>query len=712
VSAFDADGHINHRVEIFVDGGWVDVTSRVRESDGITITRGRSNGQSTLGPSTLALTLDNRDGYMSPRNPSSPYYGLIGRNTPIRVTIGSDQRFEGEVSSWPQRWDTSGSDVYVPLEAAGIKRRLGQGQRGKRSALERSIVARSPVAYWPLDDGTSTSVGGSVVSGQPGVTAYGSFAFSKITGPDGARSTLPEFVYAVTAIEPVMTAFLSGSTGDSWTLDLIFLGDTTDIAVAQYAPIKWTTEWATWTLVIDFEDGVTDTITVTGTEADSGGGSVSVVISGEEPLDGEWHHLRVTLDQVGANATMEVLLDDVSGGTDTDAFVPGSVVQISVQNVPDTSMKSASCGHIAVYADTVATSTYEAMGGYWGELAAARMIRLCAEDGVHLQLDGAASATAAMGRQEESTLIDLMDDCADTDGGILYEPRLGLGLAYRTRDSMYNTTGPTWDYSANALSGRLEPEDDDDAIANDITVTRIDGGSWRSTQTSGPLNINDPRTDPDGVGVYDSTPRLYLDDDSQLPDVTGWLRHLGTWDATRYPRAEIGLHRSVWRADPVATAAAIALDIGSVVTLTNPPSWMPPDDTGLMIQGYTERIGAYTWTISYNATPAGAWTHVGVYDSSALGRYESDGSTLTTAITSADVSLSVTFTGPRWVLATDDAASLPFDIIIGGERMTVTDVADTTSPQTFTVTRSVNGVVKAHAAGAPIQLFHQARYAR
>jgi hypothetical protein len=46
----------------------------------------------------------------------------------------------------------------------------------------------------------------------------------------------------------------------------------------------------------------------------------------------------------------------------------------------------------------------------------------------------------------------------------------------------------------------------------------------------------------------------------------------------------------------------------------------------------------------------------------------------------------------------------PFGILIGGEVMEVTDITGSTSPQTFTVIRSQNGVVKSQAAGASVVL--------
>ncbi len=60
---------------------------------------------------------------------------------------------------------------------------------------------------------------------------------------------------------------------------------------------------------------------------------------------------------------------------------------------------------------------------------------------------------------------------------------------------------------------------------------------------------------------------------------------------------------------------------------------------------------------------------------------------------------------PLW---TTTAGDWPFDIEVGGERMTVTAVTGTSSPQTFTVTRSVNSVVKSQYAGTDVRLFQPA----
>ncbi len=74
-------------IELQLAGTWVDITSYVYTRDPIRISRGRADESSRAEPSKCAFTVNNFDGRFSPRKATGPYYGTIGRNTPVRVSV-------------------------------------------------------------------------------------------------------------------------------------------------------------------------------------------------------------------------------------------------------------------------------------------------------------------------------------------------------------------------------------------------------------------------------------------------------------------------------------------------------------------------------------------------------------------------------------------------------------------------------------------------
>ncbi|CAL9352179.1 hypothetical protein SUDANB1_00482 [Streptomyces sp. enrichment culture] len=78
---------LSTKVEFRMGSTWTDVTSRVRAEQQIRIRRGRSDWGQQVDTSSCTFTLDNNDGAFTPRNPSGAYYGGIGRNTPVRVSV-------------------------------------------------------------------------------------------------------------------------------------------------------------------------------------------------------------------------------------------------------------------------------------------------------------------------------------------------------------------------------------------------------------------------------------------------------------------------------------------------------------------------------------------------------------------------------------------------------------------------------------------------
>lgn len=84
-------------------------------------------------------------------------------------------------------------------------------------------------------------------------------------------------------------------------------------------------------------------------------------------------------------------------------------------------------------------------------------------------------------------------------------------------------------------------------------------------------------------------------------------------------------------------------------------------------------------------------------------RIDTDGSRLARSIDPSATTLSVaTDRGPRWVDSARQPSEFPFRIQVDGEVMTVTAISGSSSPQTFTVTRSAGS--RAHDSGAPVCL--------
>lgn len=72
---------------LFYDGVWNDVSNKMRQTKSISIDRGSDSESGTNSPTKASLIMDNRSGDFSPRNPESPLFDKIGRNTPMKIVI-------------------------------------------------------------------------------------------------------------------------------------------------------------------------------------------------------------------------------------------------------------------------------------------------------------------------------------------------------------------------------------------------------------------------------------------------------------------------------------------------------------------------------------------------------------------------------------------------------------------------------------------------
>ncbi|MFJ2200848.1 hypothetical protein [Streptomyces violaceusniger] len=602
-------------------------------------------------------------------------------------------RFVGEVSEWPSEWDVSGQDVYTAVKAAGLLRRLNQGASPIKSTMTRRIPSLAPLAYWPMEEGANATKAYSPLETVKDMQAEG-FTWAAVDTLIGS-SALPT-VGSTSILRGVVPRPSGNPT--SWHVEFVYNASSVTSTLRSVMKIASSGTVREWALQLS-----TGTARIYGTNED---GAVIVNDSwviGSDLYDGRWNRWQFIVDTSGNSAYYLSQWINVGGAGGAVAGQPyaGTIGRVLDVHSPETGfsqdLSGMALGHVGVFSPLSTTSYNNVDIGLRGEAAGTRMMRLAAEESIPFVLFGDTDRQARVGPQKPATVLDILGDAADADGGILYEQREAAALIYRDTETLYNQpVRLALNYGTPGhISPPFKPSDDDQYLRNEITVTRRDGTSAVDSLDVGPLSTQAP---PSGVGRYQDSKDINFYTDDQPAQMASWLVYMGTWDEARYPTVHVDLSAGVSLTDD-----ATAVDVGDRVTISNPPAWLPPDLIDLLTQGYTEVIGLYDWDITFNCTPGGPWSHIAQVGAS---RADTAGSTLNTAVSATSTSLSIaTGSGPVWVDSATYPSDFPFDVLMAGERMTVTAISGLTSPQTFTVVRSVNGVSKAQSAGAAIRLF-------
>jgi hypothetical protein len=621
-----------------------------------------------------------------------------------------DYRARQEVSAWPQEWDTSGNDIYTPIQAGGILRRLGQGQSPVPSPILRTVSAEaSLVAYWPAEDGENSTSLASAVPGHQAMSISGTPALAN-SSPWNASAALPTLNFAsFTGSVPVYTS--TDNVQVKFFMSIPAAGITNGTVIATVATTGTAARW-------DLVYGTGGTLTLNAYNASA----TSILAGGAFGLDVDGRPCYVTMRMLDSGSDVLwsiVTVDAVTGAAvesspaTLSAFQMGRALHLTIN--PAGTMEDVVMGHFSVQSDSdyfedTLSSTVLAWAG---EVAGQRIKRLCAENSIPFFQMAAIDNTDAMGPQQVGKkLIELLRECADTDMGVLYEPRDLFGLAYRPRLTLNNQPAVvTASYTSGQLA-QFKPIDDDQNTANDIKVTRIGGSSYPARDTTSALSVNQP---PNGVGIYDQAVPLSMHVDARLPDQAGWRLHLGTVDEARFPVIGFNLTNPSFLTSANLTFDVLSLDIGDRIVVTDMPSHLPPDDVQQIAQGFTEYLANFERTVYVNCTPASPW-YIARYSDVLVtvtggnqSKYGSDGTVTTEALDTTETGIDIsTPSGPVW---TTTAAQFPLDIIIGGEQITVGGITGTGTAQVMTpCTRSVNGVVKSHASGATVKLLVPAVY--
>jgi hypothetical protein len=629
------------------------------------------------------------------------------------VLTKADYRFWGEIPKLPQRWDPTGTDVTVPTHAGDRLERLDQGSKPLASPIRINLGSYVDSStglvdgYWPCEDSSDATTIGAVV-GKTGQFSGASFSDdATLPGTAGTLLFNSDSGYALGeargSVSLVQTAFVlcyfkfpSVPASDVAFMNFNFTGGT----VARASLFAGLT---TYTMTITKADG---TVLVS-----------SAVGHGSGATPNQWLAMRILFTESAGTVSWQwawyPVGAAVSYGT-SSSFAATIGRPVSWLCPATTGRNGTAIAHILLSRANINFGSSEFAGstnGYTAELASDRFARICRQIGVpywvvgRSQDAGGNNIVEAMGPQPLAAPLDILKECVEIDGGYLYGPRDKFGLGLRLRNSFLNTYLTEFDYSAKVLSGSIEPDENTTSIRNDVTVTRPAGGMARWVKDSGSLNTNEPADDPDGVGLYDTSVSRNAYTEARLLDLAQDEVFRGTTDELRYPRLTVELARRALLANTTLTAAVRALNLGDAVTLSNLPSWMPPDNADEIIQGYTEWLRNRSQEFTWNLAPYSAY-RTNDLTLSTLSRYTAatTASALNANITTSATSFAVkTTSGKLWYTGATN-----LQIVVGGEVMSVGSISGTSSPQTFSsVTRSVNGVVKAHSVNDAVQVVNK-----
>jgi hypothetical protein len=716
-------------VEIDVNGVWIDITGNdeVFTDTPITITQGQNSEDGGLRPSQISMRLQNANDKYRVSNPLSPLYRLVGRNTPIRVSVGNSVRGIAEINSWkcdqtrdfratPRRGKS-----WTDITAGGILYRINKWTKSIRSPLYRYITQSTDpmVEYWDME----VPSGGSEAPSVNGGTALQQVTEVRYTLPDGSilppggvpdfgkgnkipgSAPLPSFQNGGTLAGPIRSATFDGYAID-WIMQ--FEAGSDGGGTATVDVLNWTESgtYVSYTVnvikgfVTVFHANAADAATLTST------GSAVLAL---DIFDGSIHHFRYQVRQNGVNYSATLWVDSSLSAV-ADNFVPGMAGTVGVPKYIQWNpgedrgdYMPIACGHLIVWASGQLGDqppVYTAINGWSKELTAERFDRIFNEENITNEVIGTDAESVAMGPQKPDTLFNLTQELKTTEDGLIYDSTDDLSVEFKLLNDRYNQTPVMTLYPTDFPA--LPPEVTDDLDThNFVTVKQRDGGEATAEDSTSFLGTQDP---PDGIGEEKDEVNVNLFEPVpyDLQNHANWWMRRGTVDLPRYPQITLDLN-----ANPQLITAANALQPGDVIQIVG----MRENAIRLFVLGWTEVIGTHSRVMTLVCKPDQQFV-VGIYDNTNY-RYDLETCVLTSEHSISATTLNFTMTNNEsW------SSTSAFELFISGERIYVPAggmaAKSGTGPYTQVatgVTRGVNGISKVLPINSEVHVATPGRYA-
>lgn len=594
-----------------------------------------------------------------------------------------------EIVSWaPDRtvaWDqaTGRGDQWCDIHAEGLLGRIGGWTEPLDSAMTRSISRLSGVrGHWPGEDGRgATQLANRVAGGSPAVLSGSYDLGDDNTGPSGSASAVK--LDATTVIQGKFQT----ATTNGWIIGLVVKLAAIPGSTTSQPIISWTTSNGyTWSISIN-----------------NASRTIDVVDSGGHALYGT--AFTWTANEVPTSQVAMIFKATDSGGTVTFEF--DRVAEFATTYTPQTATFSGTAGKLSTWTvtgnsylqdaelsqvfgtsdatQTLIPGTYAgSISGFAGDTAIGRMSRLLTEEGFQFVKYGPESSSVKLGPQRPNTLFKLLQQCADTDGGLLNSAAGGIAVEYRARREIAaQAVALALTYGQN-VAPPIKPALDNQSAYNQVVAQQEDGGSYTAEDDSSSMGTNPP---PQGIGVVKQTVNVTVQDQDMLQQIAHWWLNVGTDPAPRYPQVTIDLD-----ANPELEASANALRPGDRITVSD----LDPDPIDLLVIGKADQqTSQKRRRVVLNCLPFGRWRTLGL----GTGRLDAKYTIVFPALDATSTTLNL-FTGEdseQWRPGPSGV-----HIMLGGEEIILGTIGTRTGSNPWTqqvtgCTRGVNGVQKAHA---------------
>lgn len=647
--------------QLYYSGGYNSIAaSRVFGPKGIEYTRGVTDELDLLKGQLTFRVIDDDDQYR-PSNPESPLYGILGPYLPFRYQIDGVSLYSGEIEALtPGQTDdhqtvskvTSRGVRWVDFKVSGPLQTVGRWRDVIASPMRTQITSLPTLrGYWPGEDGQDASVMSAGVS-TIGPAIVTGVTFENADGPAGSNKLL-----TIGSAGRIDGRFPTNIGTSSWQIS--FTSNCAGADATERFVFGWTTSngynWVWSASTTTFNLTVSD-------EAGSVLYNASVGNGGVTP-GGQAIVFRFKCTKSGANWTAEYgwypenspVLIGSSG-----SFVGTAGRPVTWLSKANTVMNGAFFGHVfatdGTSDDLQSYAMLSAVNGYPGETTAARYRRVLTGRGIPLEVLGDESKARPMGPQRPGTLKQQLQEIAASEFGLLFESPAGRGLRFALHNYLIaqaNAPALTLAYPGDVGGGFTELGTTLE-LYNTVIAQDRSGISAVAQQKTGRYGTADPSAG--GSGVIDKTITVNLNTASDVAQAAS--TYLAYYQQTqRFGPITLDLDQN-----PGLRAAAEALDIGQFIKLTG----RTPEPQILMV---VRRNGADQLTrhlMTFEHVPGQIFS-TGLWPGTVDRRYDLATSTISATATSTANTLNITQTN----IAEDWSTSTPYDLLIGGERVTV-----------------------------------------